>query len=122
GNLLFIASVAGMEALGAPVDYSVAKTAVIAFSKNLARKAAVDGIRVNCIAPGNIFFEGGSWDKKILEAPEQIKQLIDTTVPMQRFGQPEEIVDAVLFLCSERASFITGSVLKVDGGQTTGIF
>jgi 3-oxoacyl-[acyl-carrier protein] reductase len=122
GNLLFIASVAGMEALGAPVDYSVAKTAVIAFSKNLARKAAVDGIRVNCIAPGNIFFEGGSWDKKIREAPEQIKQLIDTTVPMQRFGQPEEIVDAVLFLCSERASFITGSVLKVDGGQTTGIF
>ena len=120
--MLFIASVAGMEALGAPVDYSVAKTAVIAFSKNLARKAAVDGIRVNCIAPGNIFFEGGSWDKKILEAPEQIKQLIDTTVPMQRFGQPEEIVDAVLFLCSERASFITGSVLKVDGGQTTGIF
>ena len=54
--------------------------------------------------------------------PQKIKQLIENTVPMQRFGNAEEIADAVLFFSSERASFITGSVLRVDGGQTAGIF
>jgi len=122
GSLLFITSIAGLEAFGAPVDYAVAKTAMIAFSKNLARKVAVDGVRVNCIAPGNIYFEGGSWDEKMQSDPERINQLIATTVPMQRFGNIEEIADAALFLSSKRATFITGTVLRVDGGQTTGLF
>jgi 3-oxoacyl-[acyl-carrier protein] reductase len=122
GSLIFISSITGMEALGAPTDYSVAKTAVIAFAKNLARKIASEGIRVNCIAPGNIYFEGGSWDEKIKSDPQKIKHLIKNSVPMQRFGKPEEVADAVLFLSSERASFITGTVLKIDGGQTAGMF
>ena len=122
GNLIFISSIVGLEAFGAPTDYSVAKTAVIAFSKNFARKVAVDGVRVNCIAPGNIYFEGGTWDDKIQSDSHRIEHLIETTVPMQRFGKPEEIADAVLFLSSERASFITGALLRVDGGQTTGLF
>lgn len=122
GSIISISSIAGMEAFGAPTDYSVAKTAVLAFSKNLARKVASDGVRVNCIAPGNIYFEGGSWDEKIQSDPDGIQQLIESTVPMQRFGKPEEIADAVLFLSSERAPFITGTVLKVDGGQTIGLF
>lgn len=118
GNLLFIASIVGMEALGAPVDYSIAKTAVIAFSKNMARKIAAEGVRVNCIAPGNIYFEGGDWDEKLKADSERINQLIKTTVPMKRFGTPEEIADAVLFMCSERSSFTTGGCLVIDGGQT----
>ena len=122
GNLIFISSIAGLEAIGAPVDYAVAKTAIIAFAKNLARKVAADGVRVNCIAPGNIYFEGGSWDEKIQLDSQKIKKLIENTVPMQRFGNAEEFADAVLFISSERASFITGSVLRVDGGQTAGIF
>ena len=96
GNLLFIASITGLEALGAPVDYSVAKTAVIAYAKNLARKAAADGIRVNCIAPGNIYFEGGSWDERKKKNPEEVKKIIETTVPMQCFGTPTDIADAAL--------------------------
>ena len=122
GNMLFISSIAGMEAFGAPVDYSVAKTAVISFAKNLARKVAKDGVRVNCISPGNVFFEGGNWDERIKTNPVQIKLLLETTVPMNRFGTPEEIADAAGFLCSERAAFITGSVLVIDGGQTVGVF
>ena len=122
GSLIFISSIVGMEAFGAPIDYSVAKTAVIAFAKNLARKVGSEGIRVNCIAPGNIYFEGGSWDEKIKSEPQKIKHLIKNSVPMQRFGKPEEVADAVLFLSSERASFITGAVLKIDGGQTAGMF
>jgi 3-oxoacyl-[acyl-carrier protein] reductase len=118
GNLLFIASIVGIEAFGAPVDYSVAKTAIIAFSKNLARKIAADGVRVNCIAPGNVYFEGGDWDEKLKTDSESINQLIKATVPMKRFGKPEEIANSVLFMCSERSSFTTGGCLVIDGGQT----
>ena len=52
---------------------------------------------------------------------ERVKKIIETTVPMKRFGTPEEMADAAVFLCSERAKFITGSVLTVDGGQTVGV-
>ena len=117
GCLLFIASIAGLEAIGAPTDYSVAKAALIALSKQLARKLA-PRVRVNCLAPGNVYFPGGSWDEKIQVNRDRVHKLIEDTVPMQRFGTPEELADAALFLCSDRASFITGACLVVDGGQT----
>ncbi|TGM31724.1 SDR family NAD(P)-dependent oxidoreductase [Leptospira biflexa] len=119
GNIIFISSIAGLEAFGAPTDYSVAKAALIALSKNLARKLAPN-IRVNCIAPGNVYFPGGSWDEKKQKDPDRIQRLIESTVPMKRFGSPDEIADLVLFLSSERASFITGSCVIIDGGQTVG--
>jgi len=122
GNFIFICSIAGLEAMGAPVDYAVAKKALIAFAKNLARKVASEGVRVNCIAAGNIYFEGGSWDEKMKLDPQNVNNIIKSNVPMQRFGKTEEITDAALFLSSERASFITGTVLRVDGGQTAGMF
>jgi len=121
GTLLFISSITALEAFGAPVDYSTAKSAVVALSKNIARKVA-DNVRVNVIAPGNVNFPGGSWDEKIKQDANRVEQIIKTTVPMKRFGTPNEIADAALFLCSDRASFITGTVLVVDGGQTVGIF
>ncbi len=120
GCLLFISSIAGVEAFGAPVDYSTAKSALIAFSKNIARKLAKE-VRVNVIAPGNIMFPGGSWDKKYKDNPERVKSFIRDNVPMDRFGTPNEIADASLFLCSERAGFITGATLVIDGGQTVSI-
>jgi 3-oxoacyl-[acyl-carrier protein] reductase len=121
GCLLFISSVAGLEAIGAPTDYSVAKSALIALTKQMARRLA-PRIRVNCIAPGNVYFPDGSWDEKIKKDPQRVELIIQSTVPMQRFGTPSEIADAALFLCSARAAFITGSCLVVDGGQTVGIF
>jgi len=117
GCLLFISSIAGMEAFGAPTDYSTAKTALIALAKNMARKVAPE-VRVNVIIPGNVFFEGGSWDEKIKKDKKRIDDIIKKTVPMNRFGSPEEIANAAVFLCSERANFITGTTLIVDGGQT----
>ena len=78
-------------------------------------------MRVNVLAPGNIYFKGGSWDKKMNENSESVMKMIANEVPMARFGTVEEISDSATFLCSDRASFITGSVLVVDGGQTVGI-
>lgn len=121
GCLLFVSSIAGLEAIGAPTDYSVAKSAIVALTKQLARKLA-PRVRVNCIAPGNVLFLGGSWDAKIQAGPERVKALIAATVPMNRFGRPQEIADAAVFLCSSRASFITGTCLVVDGGQTVGFY
>ena len=121
GVLLFISSITAMEAFGAPVDYSTAKTAVAALAKNMARKLAKE-VRVNVLAPGNVYFPGGSWDEKIKQDPKRVEHIIESTVPMNRFGTPEEMADAAVFLCSERAKFITGSVMVVDGGQTVGVF
>jgi len=121
GCLLYVSSIAGLEAIGAPTDYSVAKSALIALTKQMARRLA-PRVRVNCLAPGNVLFPGGSWDVKIQADPAGVEAIIGATVPMKRFATPEEMADAALFLCSARASFITGTCLVVDGGQTVGMF
>ena len=91
-------------------------------AKNMARKLASDNVRVNVIAPGNVYFKGGSWDEKIQQDKKRVDEIIKSTVPMNRFATPQEIADSALFLCSDRASFVTGTTLVVDGGQTTGVF
>ena len=122
GCLLFVSSIAGIEAFGAPTDYSTAKSAIIALAKNMARKLASDNVRVNVVAPGNVYFKGGSWDGKIQKDKCRVDEIIKSTVPMNRFATPQEIADSAVFLCSDRASFVTGATLVVDGGQTTGVF
>jgi 3-oxoacyl-[acyl-carrier protein] reductase len=121
GSLLFVSSIAGLEAFGAPTDYSTAKTAIIALAKNMARKLASENVRVNVIAPGNIYFEGGSWSEKVKNDIDKVNDYIKSTVPMNRFATPEEVADSVIFLCSGRAEFITGATLTIDGGQTIGV-
>ena len=70
------------------------------------------------MAPGNIYFKGGTWDKRIKENKPLVDEMLEAEVPLKRFGKPEEVADAVAFLCSDRASFITGSTVVIDGGQT----
>jgi 3-oxoacyl-[acyl-carrier protein] reductase len=117
GCLLFVSSIAGIEAFGAPTDYSTAKTAIVALTKNMARKLAPT-VRINVIAPGNVVFDGSSWDEKIKQDKKRVDKIIKSTVPMNRFATPQEIADSAVFLCSNRASFITGATLVIDGGQT----
>jgi 3-oxoacyl-[acyl-carrier protein] reductase len=118
GAITVIGSIAGLEAFGAPVAYSSAKAALHAWMKALSRDLAKDGVRVNAVIPGNIDFPGGTWELKRREAAEKVDAYIRREVPMARFGTPEEISDAVAFLSSPRAAFITGAALVVDGGQT----
>jgi 3-oxoacyl-[acyl-carrier protein] reductase len=120
GSVIFIDSIVGLESLSAPLTYSAAKAALVSYSKNLARQVGQHGVRVNCVAPGNILFPGGSWEKKLAESPEFFQRYIEAEVPLQRFGTPEEIADLVVFLASDRASFITGACIVADGGQTRG--
>ncbi len=118
GSLTFISSIAGCEAVSAPIPYSAAKAALQSAVKSLARLAGPQGVRVNAVAPGNVHVPGGSWDRKLAERGAEVEDYIRTEVPLQRFGRAEEIADAVVFLASGRAAFITGACLVVDGGQT----
>ena len=118
GSIVCISSIAGMESTGAPVTYSVSKSALNAYVKNISKPLAKLGIRINAVVPGNIIFESSVWAKKLAENPLDVKKMLKNEVPMQRFGKPQEIANFVVFLCSEKSSFATGSLFVVDGGQT----
>lgn len=118
GNAILVSSVSGMESIGAPTAYSVAKSALITLGKELSRKWA-PAVRVNTVAPGNIMAEGGTWDKKMKENPDAVRHMLENKVPLQRFGKPQEVADLIVFLSSDKAAFITGACVVIDGGQTT---
>lgn len=120
-SITFVSSIAGVERLPAPLPYCAAKAALINYAKNLSWAVAERGIRVNCIAPGNILFPGGSWEQHLQNRREQVLDYVHAEVAMKRFGTPEEIADAVVFLASSKASFITGLCMVVDGGQSRSI-
>ncbi|HSD87018.1 MAG TPA: SDR family oxidoreductase [Kofleriaceae bacterium] len=117
GSITFISSIYGREAGGAP-GYNVAKAAVIALAKALARDYAKRGIRVNSIAPGSILFPGSGWDRRQKADPAGIADMIQRELPFGRFGTPEEVADVVTFVASPRASWLAGACVVVDGGQS----
>lgn len=119
GALVFISSIAGVDTMGSPLIYGATKAGVNHMSKALSRFAGQTGVRVNTICPGNIIFPGGSWEANA-NGPraEAWARWLKREVPLNRYGTPEEIGAATAFLLSDKASFINGATLVVDGGQT----
>jgi 3-oxoacyl-[acyl-carrier protein] reductase len=115
--IVCVSSICGLAALGAPVTYSAAKAALNATVRGLARPLALEGIRINAVAPGNILSGDGAWARKVAENKKEVDDMLAREVPLRRLGRPEEIADVVTFLASPRAAFITGTVIVADGGQ-----
>ena len=116
GCVLNIASVAGFIASPGLTYYGAAKAALLNFTKTVSREWAPSHVRVNALAPGWIATDMNETARQTM--PEFERNMI-ASIPLGRLGEPEDVAAAALFLCSPAASFITGSMLIVDGGQTT---
>lgn len=110
GSIVTVSSVWGQSGASCESHYAASKAALIGLSKSLALELGPSGIRVNCVAPGVIDTEMNA-----MHSEETMRELADET-PLGRIGTAAEVADSVLYLCSERASFITGQVLGVNGG------
>ncbi|KNZ40858.1 3-oxoacyl-ACP reductase FabG [Acetobacterium bakii] len=111
GKIINITSIAGEEGNFGQTNYSAAKAGVIGMTKTLSKELGKKGITVNAVAPGFILTEMTN------SIPEKIKEQLIGRIPLKRGGNPVEVADAVLFLASDQASFITGHVLNVNGGM-----
>ncbi|MEM6305718.1 MAG: SDR family oxidoreductase [Pseudomonadota bacterium] len=120
GAIVFISSVSALHTPAGPRAYGAMKAAVLNYAKGLARTLAPDGVRVNSVSPGNIYFEGGVWGRVAAEEPVRFERQIAAN-PMGRMGRPEEVARAVVFLASPAASYISGTNLIVDGALTAGV-
>lgn len=111
GCIVNISSMWGQCGASCEVDYSASKAGIIGFTKALAKEVAISGIRVNCVAPGFILTDmNNSFSNEDL-------QLIKDDIPLGFFGKPHHVADAVSFLASDKAEYITGHILSVNGGM-----
>ena len=110
GSIVNVSSIVGIHGNAGQTNYSASKAGIIGFSKSMAREVGSRGVRVNVVAPGYV-------QTRLTDAiPEELQQGMLAQTPLARFGTPEDITGAVRFLASDASSFVTGSVLVVDGG------
>jgi NAD(P)-dependent dehydrogenase (short-subunit alcohol dehydrogenase family) len=119
GSIVNIASTCGLRAMENMATYSASKAALIHFSAVAAMEAAKHGVRVNVVSPGQVMTESLGIIYK--NAPERAAQ-VAATIPMLRGGQPVELANAILFMLSDESSFVTGTVLPVDGGKSAQLY
>ena len=117
GVIIIIASIYARET-GGRMTYGAVKAAEIGLAKSLAQQLGPHNIRVNSVSPGSILFEGGSWWKRQQNDPAGIAEFVKREMPMGRFGRADEVGDVVAFLASQRASWISGASVVVDGCQS----
>lgn len=114
GSIINLSSICGLLGTSHMAGYSAAKAAIINFSRAAAAEGALSGIRVNVVIPAVVETPGTAG----MLADEASRQNTEKLIPMGRVGQPEELANAILFLASDEASYITGAALPVDGGRS----
>src|SRR5215468_1827522 len=119
-SIALISSVSGFEVDFAAGSYGAIKAALIHYAKGLSRQLVGKGIRVNCVSPGNTYFEGGIWQNIERGMPDLYKTAMSLN-PTGRMGTPQEVADGVVFLSSPRASRISGTNLVIDGALTVAV-
>jgi 3-oxoacyl-[acyl-carrier protein] reductase len=116
GSAVTISSISGWRA-GPGAPYGTAKAAEIFLAGALAWELAPQRIRVNTVSPGSILFPGGGWDRRREREPERFAAFALDEFPWGRLGDPDEVADVVAFILSDRARWINGANIPVDGGQ-----
>jgi 3-oxoacyl-[acyl-carrier protein] reductase len=117
GSIVVVGSTAMAEVYGPTRSYAAVKATLIPYVKGLARNLADKNVRANVVSPGNVYFKGGVWNIVEQRNPEMFASMLARN-PTGRMGTPEEVANAVVFLASPRASFITGTNLIIDGALT----
>ncbi len=119
GNIVNISSISAFRATKRNPPYGAIKAAVMHYTGSQAKMLAADGLRVNCVCPGSIEFPGGTWEDRRTSDPALYNGTL-AQIPFGRMGTPEEIAEVVLFLASNKARWVTGQSIVVDGGQLLG--
>lgn len=118
GAIVCISSICGLEVIeGAPVTYSAAKAALHAYVRGVARPLGRAGVRINAVAAGNILFGGSVWSGKLEADRRGVQQMLEREVPLTKFGTPDDVAALAVYLASPLATFVTGKVWTLDGGQ-----
>jgi 3-oxoacyl-[acyl-carrier protein] reductase len=117
GSIINISSIFGRESGGKPT-YNASKAAMISFTKSFGDEMVSKGVRVNGVAPGSILHETGNWKKRLEQDPVTINAFVEEHISAGRFGTVEEVANVAVFLASKKASWVVGSTLNVDGGQS----
>jgi NAD(P)-dependent dehydrogenase (short-subunit alcohol dehydrogenase family) len=120
GSIVVISSVSGFEVDFAAGSYGAIKAALINYAKGLSRQLVSRGIRVNCVSPGNTYFDGGIWQRIEKDMPDLFESTLKVN-PTGKFGTPAEVAQGVVFLSSPVASRISGTNLVIDGALTVAV-